>query len=591
MDTKYCLAPGTLLHGKNYGYTIERVLDQGSFGITYQASVVLNGPLGSIGTKVVVAIKEFFMRGINGREGSMVSVGNKEGLFRDYRKGFVREVQNLSKLQHDNIVKILESFEANGTVYYVMEYISGGSLDDLIGSKGLSKNQILNFSMEIGNALRFMHQSNMMHLDLKPANIMIKDGHAVLIDFGLSKIYDENSVSGFDTAFVGGSPGYASIEQTIPNYNRVGLPITMDIYAFGASLFKMATGHRPPVASDIFNDGFPENEVMESPAGFALKDIIKKAMEPMWKNRFRSVDDMLDAINTALTLDENSDSEYNDSNSDITVQLQQLSIPDKWMIIRVWKNNNQGLSKEVAINLDRTNGHLDYVDTYYNGICTCRGEEAFASGLDDETKNFLAQSGLLSPYHWEISDKTIPGNPDFGVDVSIEFQYKDGTSFIRRDRHAYLGHPLLTKINQLLQLPRFEEFVFHGVGDAAVPELRYVHIPDNTKSIEISYNPCTFVGDNRSGFRFCIVQRESMFENFISEINSLQIKRIPRRDKELNTGVCPACITIKCHNIESTSIQLYHDGIDTWGNISFPFNELKAIVDRYNGLYQDSICT
>lgn len=182
------LSQGTTLHGKSYSYCIEEVLGQGSFGITYLASVKMQGELGSIDAKVKVAVKEFFMKEINGREGTTVTSGRKGGLFEDYRKIFIREANKLSKLQHPNIIKVLECFKANNTVYYIMEYLDGGSLDELINKKqGLPEAEASKYIRQIVEALSYMHKHKVLHLDLKPGNIMLSNGNAVLIDFGLSK--------------------------------------------------------------------------------------------------------------------------------------------------------------------------------------------------------------------------------------------------------------------------------------------------------------------------------------------------------------------------------------------------------------------
>lgn len=289
------LVSGTILHGSSYNYRIERVLGQGSFGITYLASVKMTGALGSIDANIYVAIKEFFMREINGREDSIVTMGSKQGIYLDYRKKFVREAQNLARLQHPNIIKVIESFEENNTVYYSMEYIDGGSLDSLINQKqGLPQEQVLEYLRQIGGALAFMHKSGMLHLDLKPSNIMLKGGKAVLIDFGLSKQYDSNGEPESSTRVGGGTPGYAPIEQA--NYkDRKEFPVTMDVYALGATMFKMLTGKRPPEASDILNDGFPETELENHQVESPLREILIKAMSPLRKNRYQSVDELLAA--------------------------------------------------------------------------------------------------------------------------------------------------------------------------------------------------------------------------------------------------------------------------------------------------------
>ena len=126
----------TLQHGK---YTIVKTLGRGSFGITYLATtkVALSGGLGKMFVTVNVAIKEFFMEELNSRsvDGSGVE-GTRSSVATNYRKKFRREAENLSKLNHPNIVKVLEVFDENNTTYYTMEYVEGESLDDYIKSKG-----------------------------------------------------------------------------------------------------------------------------------------------------------------------------------------------------------------------------------------------------------------------------------------------------------------------------------------------------------------------------------------------------------------------------------------------------------------------
>ena len=188
--TKGC----TLQHGK---YKIVKTLGRGSFGITYLATtkVALSGGLGKMDVTVNVAIKEFFMEEFNSRsrDGSSVD-GTNASLVKNYRKKFHREAENLGKLKHPNIVKVLEVFDENNTTYYAMEYVEGESLDDYIKSKGrIPESEVLIQLQEIGAALKHMHDHKMLHLDLKPKNIMRnKEGHLLLIDFGLSKQYDQN---------------------------------------------------------------------------------------------------------------------------------------------------------------------------------------------------------------------------------------------------------------------------------------------------------------------------------------------------------------------------------------------------------------
>ena len=115
------LKPGTLLQSGKY--KIEKVLGQGSFGITYLATtkIKVGGNLGKMDTIANVAIKEFFMRDLNGREGGTVTHSGNGELFSDYKSKFVKEAIKLSELNHPNIIKVLDLFEENNTSYYVME--------------------------------------------------------------------------------------------------------------------------------------------------------------------------------------------------------------------------------------------------------------------------------------------------------------------------------------------------------------------------------------------------------------------------------------------------------------------------------------
>ena len=293
--TKGC----TLQYGK---YKIVKTLGRGSFGITYLATtkVALSGGLGKMDVTVNVAIKEFFMEEFNSRsrDGSNVD-GTNASLVKNYRKKFHREAENLGKLKHPNIVKVLEVFDENNTTYYAMEYVEGESLDDYIKSKGrIPESEVLIQLQEIGAALQHMHDSKMLHLDLKPKNIMRnKDGHLLLIDFGLSKQYDQNGEPESSTTLGLGTPGYAPIEQA--NYKQDGtFPATLDIYALGATVYKMLTGSTPPHASDILSEGFPDDLFSKLGISVETTAIVRKAMSPVKKQRFQTVADLIEMINS-----------------------------------------------------------------------------------------------------------------------------------------------------------------------------------------------------------------------------------------------------------------------------------------------------
>lgn len=300
-NTTTSLAIGTILHGEAYDYKIMDVLGQGTFGITYKAKVEMKGALGRLDSNMYVAVKEFFMKEINGRENSSVTSGSTSngGLFYYYRDKFEREARNLSTLSHPNIVKVLEAFHANGTTYYSMEYIDGISLDKKIAQSPQGRmplTEAIETLKQIGAAIAFMHSRNMLHLDVKPGNVMMrKDGTAVLIDFGLSKQYTSDGEPESSTKVGAGTPGYAPIEQASYHEGK-GFPTMMDVYALGGTLFKMLTGQRPPEASEILNEGFPTDSLRQLFIPDNIVNSISKAMAPLKKDRWQTVDEFVNHL-------------------------------------------------------------------------------------------------------------------------------------------------------------------------------------------------------------------------------------------------------------------------------------------------------
>ena len=296
----------TLQKGK---YTIVKSLGQGSFGITYLATtkLTMQGKLGQMDTTVNVAIKEFFMEETNSRSNDGSSVeGSGGNLFSNYRKKFRKEAVNLSHLNHPNIVKVLEVFDENNTTYYVMQHIDGESLDDyVIRNNGIPEKKAISILRVLGNALQYMHSNKMLHLDLKPKNVMLdKNGNSFLIDFGLSKQYTDEGEPESSTSIGAGTPGYAPIEQA--NYKQDGsFPTTLDVYALGATLYKMLTANRPQHASDVLEEGLDIDSLIKKGVSQNTINVIKKAMAPLKKSRYQTVGDML----SSLTISSNTNNE------------------------------------------------------------------------------------------------------------------------------------------------------------------------------------------------------------------------------------------------------------------------------------------
>ena len=275
------LSKGTSL--KFGSYVIESVLGQGGFGITYVAEQV------GLGRKV--AIKEFFMRELCNRDSdtscvSVPSVGSKE-LVDKFRAKFVKEARMIAAMEDSHIIRIHDVFEENGTAYYVMEYLPGGSLKDNIPAGGFPESVALGYVRQIADALRYIHEEkHVLHLDVKPSNVLMrKNGELVLIDFGISKHYDDEGGYQTSSSPVGVSRGYAPLEQ----YNTGGVSqfsAATDVYSLGAVLYTLLTGQIPPDANMILNSGLPEFTVNVSAN---VKAAITAAMQPRRPDRPQTI--------------------------------------------------------------------------------------------------------------------------------------------------------------------------------------------------------------------------------------------------------------------------------------------------------------
>jgi len=291
---------GALLQGGKY--KIEYMLGQGGFGITYRALMkgAVSGSLGGMTVNVPVVVKEFFIKDFCMRvDGStyvsVPSTGSKEQTDR-YRQKFIKEAKNIASLSHPNIVKVIDVFEENGTVYYVMEYLEGDSLRQLMENGPLPEQQAVAYIRQIGDALRYMHdEKHLCHLDVKPSNIMLNaEGMAMLIDFGISKSYDEKGNETSSTP-VGLTQGYAPLEQ-YQNALHEFSPVT-DIYSLGATLLALLTGQVPPEASIVNEDGLGS-----CPPYISQKvwQAINAAMQPKRKDRPQHVSTFLDILDNGL---------------------------------------------------------------------------------------------------------------------------------------------------------------------------------------------------------------------------------------------------------------------------------------------------
>ena len=287
------LPVGTLLQGGRY--RIERYLSSGGFGNTY---VAVNTAFDER-----VAVKEFFLKGISGREGGTVTVSlpANKALFDEQNRKFRKEALRLRKMKNDHIVGVHDLFEEFGTTYYVMDYLEGESVSAYLKRTGqpMDEHRVADILRQLLQALEEVHRQGLFHLDIKPANIMLRsDGHATLIDFGASK---QISMDGGATTSTGlcYTPGYAPIEQMEQNLDKFG-PWT-DFYALGATLYYMLTMNSLPSPSDIQEQG---EAALPMPAvSPAMQHLVRQLMRPIRTERPASVDKVWALVPQLLTVD------------------------------------------------------------------------------------------------------------------------------------------------------------------------------------------------------------------------------------------------------------------------------------------------
>lgn len=245
------LHPGTRL-GAERQYLILKPLGNGGFGKTYLAR---NTKFGDGGPQLV--IKEFFMlREMHRDEHSsraLVSNPINQATVNDFRAKFIREAQRIYQLSHPGIVRVTDIiYDENDTSYYVMDYVGGQSLNDLLEQRGvLPEAEAVDYVCQVLEALRVVHANRMLHLDVKPNNIMLNaQGRVVLIDFGASKI--ENFKGKISSTPMALSRGYASPEQISGSLKHIDP--RADIYAVGATLYNLLTSNVVRDPMDLLQD-------------------------------------------------------------------------------------------------------------------------------------------------------------------------------------------------------------------------------------------------------------------------------------------------------------------------------------------------
>ena len=371
-ENLHCLRKGTRLIGR---YTIEGVLGQGGFGITYLGIDELH--------EKKVAIKEFFPQGIVTRNieykdtVTVTFVGEKD----NYEKGkerFLKEARTMAKFSKDEgIVKALDFFEINNTAYIVMEYLEGITLKQYLReNQRIAPEDLIELLVPLIESLDEIHSQGMIHRDISPDNIMVlPDGRIKLMDFGAARDYTEFGEKSLSIVL---KPGYAPPEQ----YQTHGIqgPWT-DIYALCATMYKCITGENPPDAIErVMDDHLKKISAFGISVLPQIEEAIIKGMSVAAKDRYQNVGDFCEDLYGGY--EERSVLGAEESQSQVEPETAEQSVEDKADMLKDEVPQEKYSTTEAVLE----NENLISEELSENAGLTSEENEAEA-GIESETNN------------------------------------------------------------------------------------------------------------------------------------------------------------------------------------------------------------
>ncbi len=268
-------------------YEIVRHIASGGFGNTYEVKDTTLDKR--------CAIKEFFIKSIAHRDNqtNTITVSNHTNrtTFEKCKEKFKKEAQRLIHFNNQHIVKVSNWFEEHNTVYYVMDYIDGSSLSEKMKSqkRPFTEKECIDILDQILSALKIIHSEGLLHMDIKPGNIMIdKDGKCTLIDFGASKQIEQNGTDSTSTS-AAYTPGYAPPEQISGNKENWGS--WTDLYALGATLYYLISKKRPPLHDELI-DKRADLFIFQQNVSLEFTNLLKCLLTPRFTARPQSVEEL-----------------------------------------------------------------------------------------------------------------------------------------------------------------------------------------------------------------------------------------------------------------------------------------------------------
>jgi serine/threonine-protein kinase len=250
------------------------------------------------------AMKEFYMRGVNMRNGNnvTVSVPDNHDSYESQKEKFKKEAIRLRNLHNKHIVRVHDLFEENGTVYYVMDFIDGRSLADVLKQQGpMSEAEARKMLEQLLLILDAVRRQGLTHMDIKPSNILMEQGRNVrLMDLGIADVTDTVNSA---TSGMMGTPKYAAPEQFSSAEAKPQLTAATDIYEAGVTLYELLTAYNPFNANTVAEAREMHLEtILEKRGGLSdsVYAVIRKATAINPKERYQSAAAMKMDLKQAL---------------------------------------------------------------------------------------------------------------------------------------------------------------------------------------------------------------------------------------------------------------------------------------------------
>lgn len=251
-------------------YTLDQELGRGGFGITFKATHHL------LGQTVVIKTPNDSLK--------------HDPEYANYQRKFQDEARRLALCSHPNIVRVSDFFIEDDRAYMVMDYIPGATLEAVVfPDKPLPEATAIHYSRQIGEALKVVHRNGMLHRDVKPQNIILRQGsdQVVLIDFGIAREFTPGSAQTHTNLI---SSGYAPIEQYMAHEQRTA---ATDIYGLAATLYSLLTAQIPVASILRDRQPMPAPRDLRSELSPAVNQAVLRGMALDVRDRPASIDEWL----------------------------------------------------------------------------------------------------------------------------------------------------------------------------------------------------------------------------------------------------------------------------------------------------------